>query len=99
MNKEIEKVLEIINRALKYRSYNNNTYAEFNIYDITTIKQYIIKQEEEIENKRKAFEHTQYISQEHLDKLDKIQKIINHADEVGLDLVYYKDIKKVLEEK
>ena len=32
-------------------------------------------------------------------KLDKIQKIIDHADEVGLDLVYYKDIKKVLEEK
>ena len=32
-------------------------------------------------------------------KLDKIQEIIDHADEVGLDLVYYKDIKKVLEER
>ena len=68
------------------------------------LKQHITNQEEEIEklsytNQVKTIVELTVENSIIQSKLDKIQKIINHADEVGLDLVYYKDIKKVLEEK
>ena len=82
MNKEIEKVLGELKSII--RKLNGVAYGkeymiphEHNLFNKTL--RHIIKQEDEIENKRKAFEHMQYISQEHLDKLDKIQEVVSRS--------------------
>ena len=118
MNKEIEKAINSLERMLDICKLEMNELPEsmetemFEVElgnkenHINIICQYITKQEEKIENKRKAFEHMQYISQEHLDKLDKIREICNLTVINGLvmlenyvpDKAIYK-IKEILEEK
>ena len=107
---KLDRIREIIGAQERYEyDYGDDTPSGYEMYAklnnsakwskrVGILKQHITNQQMEIENKRKAFEHMQYISQEHLDKLDKIQEIINHADEMGLDLIYYQNIKKILEE-
>lgn len=31
-----------------------------------------------------------------IEKMDKIEEVIERADEIGLDLIYYKDIKQIM---
>jgi len=109
MNKEIEKAMKYVG-DIDFTMVNETSKTNYwlkveDVKQFDIICQHITKQEEEIENKRKAFEHMQYISQEHLDKLDRIREVVDYELEPTTKTVQISKkqllelIKQILEEK